>query len=107
MDRGFNFSLFTILHTTVEHKAAEACQRQAVRTVISNWTLCHPVTAKVLKRLWSHGNKLERVPVAMDPNARLTTFHCSWILRLVKEGGVVGQFEQAGWGGSWGGGGLP
>lgn len=74
---GFNFSLFTILHTTtVKYKATEACQRRMVRTVISNWTVCHPVTAKVHKRLRSHRNKLESVHVVMYQNALLTTLHC-------------------------------
>lgn len=48
---GFNFSLFTILHTTtVKYKATEACQRRMGRAAISNWTVCHPVTAKVHKK---------------------------------------------------------
>lgn len=83
---GFNFSLFTILHTTtVKYKATEACQRRMVHTVISDWTVCHPVTAKVHKRLWSHGNKLERVHVVMYQNELLTTLLCSWISALVRE----------------------
>lgn len=83
---GFNFSLFTILHTTtVKYKATEACQRRMVCTVISNWMVCHPVTAKVHKRLWSHGNKLESVHVVVYQHIPLTTSHCSWNLPVVEE----------------------
>lgn len=85
MDWGFNFSLFTIPHTTtVKYEATEACQRRMVRAVISNWTVCHPMTAKVHKRLWRQGNKLERIHVGMYQNL-LTLHSVSWILQVMKD----------------------
>lgn len=82
---GFNFSLFTILHTTrVKYKATEACQRRMGHAAVSNWTVCYLVTAKVHKRLWSRGNKLESAHVAMYHNV-LTALRCSWMLAAVEE----------------------